>query len=72
MTDLKELQRDYVKLLIHEGVNLQSGQRLVITCPVDEAWFARLCAAEAYDTGCREVIMNWCDDALSRMKYLRA
>ena len=72
MTNLKELQKDYVKLLIHEGVNLQPGQRLVITCPVDEAWFARLCAAEAYDAGCREVILNWCDDALSRMKYLRA
>lgn len=72
MTDLKALQRDYVRLLIHEGVNLQPGQRLVITCPVDEAWFARLCAEEAYAGGCREVIMNWCDDALARMKYLHA
>ena len=53
MTALKELQKDYVKLLIHEGVNLQPGQRLVITCPVEEAWFARLCAAEAYDAAQR-------------------
>lgn len=72
MTDLKALQRDYVKLLIHEGVNLQKGQRLVLTCAVDEAWFARMCAEEAYASGCREVIMNWCDDLSARMKYLYA
>ena len=31
-----------------------------------------LCAQEAYDAGCREVVMNWHDDALGRMKYLHA
>ncbi len=72
MNDLKLLQKDYVRLLIHEGVNLQSGQDIVITCPVDQAWFGRLCAEEAYACGCREVIMNWTDEALSRMKYLNA
>ena len=51
---------------------MQKGQDLVIACPVECAWFARLCAGAAYDAGCREVIMNWRDDALTRMKYLRA
>ncbi len=72
MNDLDALQRDYVRLLIREGVNLQTGQPLVISCPVDQARFARLCAEAAYDAGCREVVMNWFDDALSRMGYLRA
>ena len=71
MKTLTQLQRDYARLLIQEGLNIQKGQRLMISCPVDEAWFARLCAEEAYAVGCREVIMNWGDDALTRMKYLQ-
>ena len=72
MNDLESLQRDYARLLIEKGVCLQAGQKLVISCPVEQAWFARLCAGAAYDAGCREVVMNWFDDALSRMTYLRA
>jgi len=63
---------EYAKLLVEVGVNIQKGQNLVINCPVDCAWFARLCAKAAYDAGCREVIMAWGDDMLSREKYLRA
>ena len=64
--------QEYARLLIEVGLNVQKGQDLVIACPVECAWFARLCAGAAYDAGCREVIMNWRDDALTRMKYLRA
>lgn len=63
---------EYAKLLVEVGVNIQKGQNLVIGCPVDCAWFARLCAKAAYDAGCREVIMSWGDELLSREKYLRA
>ena len=72
MNDLDALQRDYARLLIRDGVCLQKGQALVLSCPVDNAWFARLCAEAAYDAGCREVVMNWSDGAISRMTYLRA
>ena len=64
--------QEYARLLIEVGLNVQKGQDLIIACPVECAWFARLCAEAAYDVGCREVIMNWRDDALNRMKYLRA
>lgn len=72
MKDLTALQRDYARLLIREGLNIQNGQRLVISCPVDGAYFARMCADEAYAAGCREVIMRWQDDYLTRIKYLYA
>ena len=62
----------YAKLLIRVGLNVQKGQPVVISSPVDCADFARLCAEEAYNAGCREVIMNWTDDKLGRMKYLHA
>ena len=68
--NIVDLQHEYAKLLIKEGLNIQPGQRLVISCPVDGAYFARMCADEAYRAGCREVIMNWSDDYLTRAKYL--
>lgn len=69
---MEEKFREYAQLLIRIGLNVRQGQTLVISSPVECAWFARMCAAEAYETGCREVVMNWHDDAMSRMKYLRA
>ena len=64
--------REYAKLLVEVGLNVQSGQTLVLSSPVECAYFARLCASAAYDAGCREVVMNWGDDYLAREKYLRA
>ena len=72
MAELEKLKRDYAELVVRSGINIKKGQRLVITCDVENADFARLCAEVAYDAGCREVIMYWSDDVLKRMKYLRA
>ena len=72
MQELEKLVKDYAGLAVKAGVNVQKSQRLVISCPVECADFARLCAAEAYDAGCSEVIMRWEDDGLRRMKFLHA
>ena len=69
---MEEKLREYAKLLIQVGLNVQKGQTLVISSPVECAFFARMCAAEAYAVGCGEVVMNWHDDQLGRMKYLYA
>lgn len=69
---MEEKLREYAQLLVRVGLNVQKGQTLVISSPVECAFFARLCAAEAYAAGCREVVVNWSDDALGRMKYLHA
>ena len=69
---MEEKLREYARLLVRVGLNVQKGQTLVISCPVECAFFARMCAQEAYDIGCREVVMNWHDDAMARMKYLHA
>ena len=63
---------EYARLLVQVGLNVQKGQRLVISSPVECAYFARMCAKEAYEAGCREVVMNWHDDAMARLKYLYA
>ncbi len=69
---MEEKLREYAALLIQIGLNVQRGQTLIISAPVECAYFARLCASAAYDVGCREVVMNWHDDVLDREKYLRA
>lgn len=69
---MEEKLQEYARLLVEVGLNVQKGQNLVIACPVECAWFARMCAKAAYAVGCREVIMNWRDDQLAREKYLHA
>ena len=64
--------QEYARLLIRVGLNVQKGQKLVISSPVECAFFARMCAEEAYAVGCREVVMNWHDDVMARLKYLYA
>ncbi len=72
MPDFEKKLKDYAKLVVRSGINIQKGQRLSITCPVECAEFARACAAAAYEAGCSEVLMRWRDDDLKRMKYLHA
>ncbi len=69
---MNEKLQEYAQLLVRVGLNVRKRQTLVISAPVECADFARLCAAEGYEAGCREVVMNWHDDAMARMKYLRA
>lgn len=64
--------QEYAQLVIQVGLNVQKGQTLFLRAPVQCAEFARLCASAAYDVGCREVVVDFSDAQLSRMKYLRA
>ena len=41
---MEEKLREYARLLIQVGLNVQKGQTLVISSPVECAWFARMCA----------------------------
>ena len=69
---MEQKLREYAALLAKVGLNIQPGQTLIISSPVECAYFARMCASAAYDCGCREVVMNWRDDVLAREKFLRA
>ena len=42
MAELEKLKRDYAELVVKSCMNIQKGQRLVITCDVENADFARL------------------------------
>ena len=64
--------RNYARLAVLNGVNLQKGQVLVISCDVNDAPFARLVTDIAYDIGAKEVIVIWRDEHITRTMYLRA
>jgi aminopeptidase len=63
---------EYARVIVRVGVNIQKGQTLVLTCPVECAAFGRLVAFEAYEAGAGDVVVRWVDDELSRLKFMRA
>ena len=69
---MKEKLKEYARLLVEVGVNIQKNQTLMISSPVDCAPFARLCTEAAYAAGARSVVLNWVDDATTKQYYLHA
>lgn len=72
MNDFQYKLNEYAKLTVQVGINLQKGQPLVISAPVEGADFVRLLAKNAYETGASEVFINWNDDTLTKLKYENA
>lgn len=65
----KVLFQKYAEFAVLVGVNPQKGQTLIINAPVHCADFARACAEAAYTkTEVREVVVNYSDEQLSRLK----
>jgi hypothetical protein len=62
----------YAELVIKLGVNLQQGQTLVISTPLECAPFVRTLTETAYAAGAREVAFFWQDEQLDKIKYLHA
>jgi aminopeptidase len=62
-------KKEYARLIINLGVNIQKGEPLVVKAPIEGADFVRLLAEEAYNRGASDVHINWYDDRLTRMKY---
>ena len=61
--------REYARLIVRMGINVQPGQEVVIKCPVEHYEFARLLIEESYVAGAAEVIMQWSDNRDLRLFY---
>ncbi|MEG0168616.1 aminopeptidase [Anaerorhabdus sp.] len=59
----------YAELAIKQGVNIQKGQMLVISAPVEAFEFVRLCTLEAYKVGASIVDVVWNDDLITKLHY---
>lgn len=69
MSHFQEQLEKYAELAIKVGVNIQTGQTLVINTALNSADFIRLIVKKAYEAGAKSVIVNWNDDVVSRLKY---
>lgn len=68
----EETIRNYARMIVKIGANVQLGQEVVISCPVDHYEFAHYVIEEAYRAGAAEVVMRWNDSFDSRQFYLYA
>lgn len=66
------VQEKYANLILRKGVNLQKGQPLFVTAPVEGAEFTRILTKKAYELGAKEVHIEWADDELTKLKYTYA
>jgi len=62
----------YASLIVKTGINIQKGQTLIISSPIECAFFARMIGEFAYQAGARDVVMNWKDELFSKMRFLQA
>ena len=66
---LKTVLRNYAKLIVKMGVNVQNGQDVVINASVDDAYFVKYVVEECYKAKARNVSVEWGCDMLDRLKY---
>ncbi|MFC4779495.1 aminopeptidase [Paenibacillus sp. GCM10023252] len=60
---------NYAKLIVKVGVNIRSGQTLVVNSSLEAAELTRLIVKHAYEAGALLVKVNWSDDTITRMRY---
>ena len=65
----KNLLKQYARLIVKTGANVQVGQPVVISSSVDDAYFTKLVVEEAYKAGASEVTVDWHCSETSVLKY---
>ena len=60
----------YAQLVLKTGINIQKGQTLVISSPIECAPFTRIMAEIAYREGAHDVVINWIDELSSKIRFL--
>ena len=60
---------EYAKLVVKIGVNLQSGQGLEISCPIEKKDFAVALTKAGYLAGASIVRVHWNDEDIDKLSY---
>ncbi len=68
----KLLLEKYARLIVKCGLNIQKNQTLVITSPIECAPFIRIITKVAYEEGAKDVVVEWVDELISKIKFLYA
>ncbi len=71
MPQPEELQR-YADIIVRVGANVQPGQAVTLTAPIDTAPFARLLVERLYAAGAGIVRLRWQDPHCQRLTFEKA
>ncbi len=71
MPQPEELQR-YADIIVRVGANVQPGQGVTVTAPIDTAPFTRILVERLYEAGAGIVRLRWQDPLCQRMTFERA
>ena len=72
MSKFDQQLTNYAELAVKVGVNIQPNQILFISASTDATEFVRLVTEIAYDAGARQVIVDFSDDVISRLRFEKA
>lgn len=64
-TDLK----NYAKLIVRIGANVQKNQRVIIRAAVGDAYFVKYVVEECYKAKAKDVTVEWNCDEVSKLHY---
>lgn len=65
----KSILKEYAKLIVKTGVNVQENQDVVIRASVDDAYFVKYVIEEAYKAKARSVEVEWGFQPLTKLAY---
>ena len=65
----KTVLREYAKLIVRTGLNVQKGQTVHVVADLDQPEFVQMVVEEAYKAKAKEVIVQWNYQPLTKIHY---
>ena len=63
----KTVLREYAKLIVRSGVNVQKGQEVLVYADLDQPEFVKMVVEEAYKAKAKKVTVEWNYQPLSKV-----
>ncbi|MBL2213731.1 aminopeptidase, partial [Klebsiella pneumoniae] len=64
----KTTLKNYAKVIVKMGANVQKNQDVVISASTEIAYFVEYVVSECYKAKARSVTVEWNNDAVARLK----
>ena len=65
----KTVLREYARLIVRCGVNVQKGQTVIVYAGLDQPEFVQMVVEEAYKAKAKEVFVEWSYQPLAKLHY---
>ena len=63
----KTILKQYVRLIVRVGANVQKGQEVILSAGLDQPEFVQLVAEECYRAGAKGVRVDWMYQPLNKV-----